>query len=232
MEEYRNAIILTSLLLYFAMCIGVGLWALRRTKSSQDFFMAGRQLGVIVTALALFSSTLSGFGFVGGPGLVYRMGMTSVWMIVCGTAGSCLAFFMVAKRLRLFSEVYDTVSLPDAIAQRYGSKVSHFLSALAIILVAIGYRAAQILAMAIVLQEILNSIDMIPMVSLEFGLEFGLALSCAVLVFYCVTGGIIAGVWPRVFSFEGRKIKRAVSDRVRAPYIRASRPMRECGFTR
>ena len=30
--------------------------------------MAGRNLGVVVTAFALFSSILSGFGFVGGPG--------------------------------------------------------------------------------------------------------------------------------------------------------------------
>ena len=66
MEAYRNSIVLGSLLLYFVMCIGVGLWAMRRTKSSQDFFMAGRELGIVVTAFALFSSTLSGFGFVGG----------------------------------------------------------------------------------------------------------------------------------------------------------------------
>jgi hypothetical protein len=74
MEELRNPIILTSLTLYIAACIGVGLWALRRTHSARDFFMAGRNLGVFVTAMAVFTSTLSGFAFVGGPGLVYAMG--------------------------------------------------------------------------------------------------------------------------------------------------------------
>ena len=29
------------------------------------------------------SRTLSGFGFVGGPGLVYSMGISSLWMVVC-----------------------------------------------------------------------------------------------------------------------------------------------------
>ena len=43
MEESRNAVVLTCLLIYFALCIGVGVWALRRTKSSHDFFMAGRE---------------------------------------------------------------------------------------------------------------------------------------------------------------------------------------------
>ena len=72
MEGGGNSIILACIGAYLAVCIGVGLWALRRTKSTKDFFMAGRDLGIIVTALAVFSSTLSGFGFVGGPGLVYR----------------------------------------------------------------------------------------------------------------------------------------------------------------
>lgn len=194
MEESRNTVVLTCLLIYFALCIGVGIWALRRTKSSHDFFMAGRELGIIVTAFALFSSTLSGFGFVGGPGLVYNQGMTSVWMIVCGTVASCFTFFLVAKRLRIFSEVYQTVSLPDTVALRYQSEFSRFLTAVAIILGVVGYLAAQIMAMAVVLQEILNNVDAIPHVSLGASM----AISVAVLVFYCVTGGIIAGVYTDV----------------------------------
>ena len=194
MEDYRNSIVLFSLALYFAMCIGVGIWAMRRTKSAQDFFMAGRELGIIVTAFALFSSTLSGFGFVGGPGLVYSQGMTSLWMIVCGTVAACFSFFLVAKRLRMFSEVYQTVSLPDAVALRYSSELSRFLTAVAILLGVVGYLAAQIMAMAVVLQEILNGVDSIP----EVSLGLCMAISCAVLVFYCVTGGIIAGVYTDV----------------------------------
>ncbi len=194
MEESRNAVILTCLVIYFALCIGVGIWAMRRTKSSQDFFMAGRELGVIVTAFALFSSTLSGFGFVGGPGLVYSQGMSSVWMIVCGTVAACFTFFLVAKRLRIFSEVYQTVSLPDTVALRYQSETTRFLTAVAIILGVVGYLAAQIMAMAVVLQEILNNVDGMPHVSLGASM----AISVAVLVFYCVTGGIIAGVYTDV----------------------------------
>ena len=73
MEDSRSLIVLVCVLGYLAVCIGVGIWALRRTKSPRDFFMAGRDLGILVTGLAVFSSTMSGFGFVGGPGLVYRI---------------------------------------------------------------------------------------------------------------------------------------------------------------
>ncbi len=88
-----------------AMCIGVGLWAMRRTKSTQDFFMAGRHLGIIVASVAVFSSTMSGWGFVGGPGLVYKMGTSSFWMVISTSIGMSITFFLLAKRLRLLAEL-------------------------------------------------------------------------------------------------------------------------------
>lgn len=191
MESARSLIVFVCVALYMAVCIGVGIWALRRTKSTQDFFMAGRDLGVFVTGLAVFSSTLSGFGFVGGPGLVYRMGMSSIWMVVCSSIGFCLSFYLLGKRIRLFAEVRDTVSLPDAVAARYGSEACRFMTAIAIILGVIGYLATQIKAMSTVLYDILASVEFLPHISVAWCM----AISCAVLVFYCVTGGIVASVY-------------------------------------
>ena len=82
MEAFRQEIILSSVVIYMVFCVAVGLWAMRRTHSPSDFFIAGRSLGPLVVALAIFSSTLSGFGFVGGPGLVYSQGVSSFWMII------------------------------------------------------------------------------------------------------------------------------------------------------
>lgn len=191
MEELRNPTILASLALYMGTCIGVGFWALRRTHSTRDFFMAGRDLGVIVAGMAVFSSTLSGFGFVGGPGLVYAMGMSSVWMVICSSIGFTLSFFLLAKRLRLLAEARDTISLPDAVAARYGSEASRLLTAIAILLGVMGYLATQILAMATVLQNILDRTSWFG----DTGLVACVVISSAVLVFYCVTGGIIASVY-------------------------------------
>ena len=185
----RDAIILAFLGFYLLLCLGVGLWALRRTHSAADFFMAGRQLGVLLTGAAIFSSTLSGFAFVGGPGLVYRMGMSSIWMMICGTFSTSLLVFLLAKRLRMLSELRDAVSLPDIVAARYGSELSRMLTAVAILLGAVGYLAVQILAMGRILESLLSQYSAL------FSLDLCVALSCAVLVFYCVTGGIIASVY-------------------------------------
>ena len=173
------------------MCVAVGLWAMRRTKSSQDFFMAGRHLGVVVASVAVFSSTMSGWGFVGGPGLVYKMGVTSFWMIVATSIGISISFFLLGKRLRMMGELRELISLPDAVAARYGSNTTSFLTALAILLGVLGYLATQILAMATVLQSILADVPWIGVISIESCL----GISGAVLVFYCVTGGIIASVY-------------------------------------
>ena len=146
METFRDPIILSSIAIYMAFCIAVGIWAMQRTSSTRDFFMAGRHLGIIVAGIAMFSSTMSGFGFVGGPGLVYALGASSFWILMTVPFGFAISDFTVGKRLRLLAGALDTVSLPDIIAARYDSEATRGLSALAIILGVLGYLATQILA--------------------------------------------------------------------------------------
>ena len=191
MEGARDTIILVSVALYLLVCVGVGAWALRRTRSTREFFMAGRDLGVMLTAFAVFSSTLSGFGFVGGPGLVYRMGMSSVWMVVCSGIGYVVSFSLLAKRIRLFAELRECISLPDVVAARYRSESVRGWVSVAILLGVMGYLATQIKAMAVVMQDILQQSAFLPGISLELCVF----ISCAVLVFYSVTGGIVASVY-------------------------------------
>ncbi|MEC9093660.1 MAG: sodium/proline symporter, partial [Planctomycetota bacterium] len=73
----RNFIIIGFVIAYMALCVVIGIWAMRRTRNASDFFVAGRNLGVLITGVAIFSSIMSGFGFVGGPGLVFKMGLSS-----------------------------------------------------------------------------------------------------------------------------------------------------------
>lgn len=191
-----DTIILSCVLGYMVLCIAIGGWALSRTKNTHDFFMASRNLGVIITGIALFSSVMSGFGFVGGPGLVYKMGTSSFWILVTTPIGWALAFFLVAKRIRLLAEVRNSISLPDIAGARYDSRRVRALVAIAVLSGVVAYLATQIKAMAFVLQEIFTRNDV-------WGHEsvlFCVGLSCAVLVFYCVTGGIIASVYTDLFQ--------------------------------
>ena len=196
MEAYRQEIITGAVVFYMLFCVFTGLWAMRRTTNSGDFFMAGRGLGPIVLSLALFSSTLSGFGFVGGPGLVYSIGVSSFWMVVISSAGYAVGFFMVAKRIRLIAELRDCISLPDIAAVRYRSETVRLLMAMTIVLGVMGYLATQILAMALVMQAILSGTDTFANICLVSCV----IISSTVLIFYCVTGGMIASVYTDVIQ--------------------------------
>ncbi len=196
MEALRHPILLGSVLLYMVLCVVIGIWAMRRTRSVRDFFMAGRDLGIMVTGVAIFSSTMSGFGFVGGPGLVYSLGMSSVWIVITAGFSAAISDFLSGKRLRLIAGAYDTVSLPDVVAIRYGSEASRFLTALAILLGVMGYLATQILAMATVLQSLLHESNFAP----EIGLLMCVVISASVLIFYSVSGGIVASVYTDLFQ--------------------------------
>jgi len=187
----RSHIVLAFILGYMLLCIVVGLWAMRRTRSTHDFFMAGSRLGFLVTSVAIFSSTMSGWGFVGGPGLVYKMGTSSFWMLISTSIGMSISFFLLGKRLRLLAELREPISLPDAVAARYDSRSTSLLTAVAILLGVMGYLATQILAMATVLQGILADVSWVGRIPIEACVT----VSSAVLVFYCVTGGIIASVY-------------------------------------
>lgn len=194
MDAFRQEIIVGAVAVYMVFCVFTGLWAMRRTHNSSDFFIAGRGLGPIVVALALFSSTLSGFGFVGGPGLVYSIGVSSFWMVVISSTGYAIGFFLVAKRIRMIAELRDCISLPDIVAARYGSQSVRFMIAVTIVLGVMGYLATQILAMAVVMQAILSGTATFANISLVTCV----VISSAVLIFYCVTGGIIASVYTDV----------------------------------
>ena len=184
-----SPIILTCVGVYLLLCLAIGVWAMRRTHTIADFLVAGRSLGLIVVVLATMSSIMSGFGFVGGPGLVYEAGTSSLWMTFPATFGMALSWVLVGKRLSLLSAAREMLTLPDVVQARYGGRWPRFFMALAILLGVLGYLGTQILAIGAVLVAVLN-IDLLP----------ALAIGLGVLAFYAVAGGMIAGVYTDLFQ--------------------------------
>lgn len=170
---------------YLLVVLGIGMWAARRTRSPRDYFIAGQRLGLFVTGLGTMASAFSGFVFLGGPGLTYRLGLSSLWIVlpVGFTAG--LLCWVLAKRLWWMASAREVYTVPDAVACRYGNRVTTALSALAVAMGSISYLAAQLLAMGVLLQTI-------------FGLEslaVAMALGLVVLLSYSTLGGMVAGMY-------------------------------------
>ncbi len=185
----NSPLIIFCVIAYLVMCFGIGIWAMRRTHSSSDFFLAGKSLGPIVVIFATISSIMSGFGFVGGPGLVFESGSSSFWMTFSATFSMPLGAILVGKRLRLMAETREILTIPDAVEARYGGRWPRAAMALAILLGVLGYLGTQVMAIGVVLVAVLG-------VDLPLALLIGLG----VLAFYSIGGGIVAGVYTDLFQ--------------------------------
>src|SRR5690606_20472013 len=132
----------------------VGSWAARRMLAAEDFYVAGKRLGVWTLALAAMASTLSGFVFIGGPGLVYTLGMGAAYIVLPTAVTSAMCAWVLAKRMRLLSEVRGAMTVPDAIGIRYRSRAAQGLAAVAILIATIGYAATNVLALGVVVSAL------------------------------------------------------------------------------
>ena len=188
-------LIIATALIYLALVVAIGVWAARRTRNARDFFIAGQGVGLLVTALATMSAAFSGFLFIGGPGLTYRLGMAALFICfpVSFTAG--LLCWTVAKRLRLLSEVREVFTVPDAILCRFRSRTASGLAAAAVVTGTVGYLGAQLLAMAVIIEAIFGT-----RVFGEHSLVIAMAAGLVVVLFYSVAGGMVAGVYTDVFQ--------------------------------
>src|SRR5256885_17009291 len=66
--------VITVDLLYFAVIVGISVWAARRTRTASDFFVAGKGIGLVALTVASVSVSVSGFAFIGGPALFSTAG--------------------------------------------------------------------------------------------------------------------------------------------------------------
>lgn len=191
-----NPSIVASAVVYLALVTAVGIWAAGRTKSAKDFFIAGQKIGWVVTAFATMSAAFSGFVFMGGPGLMYRVGVASLFICIPVGFTSGFLCWVVGKRLRLLAGLREIYTVPDVILIRYGSRRASGLAAVAVIIGTIGYLGAQIQALGILIEMVFGTRAVLG----QWSLPAAMILGCAVVVFYATAGGMVAGVYTDLFQ--------------------------------
>ena len=129
------------------VCLGLGIWALAAARGAARLLGGAPGAGVVVTGLATMAAAFSGFVFLGGPGLTYRMGLSSLFINLSIGFTPTLLAWTLAKRLRLLAEVREVYTIPDAVLARYGSRAASGASAVAILIGTVGYLGTQLLAM-------------------------------------------------------------------------------------
>lgn len=189
LQMVRGPVVVVVALAYFAVCTAIGVWAARRTRTARDFFVAGEGIGIVPLAIAAMASTLSGFAFIGGPGLVYSIGTAAVFLVLPASLTNTLGAWVLGKRLRLLGEARGLLTIPDAIGVRYQSRTAQGLSAVAILVAVVGYMATNVLALGLVVDALFG-----------VGLTTGIWIGTIITLAYSVAGGIMAGMYTDVFQ--------------------------------
>lgn len=179
-------LIMVSIVLYLAAMILIGVYYSRKGsgESSENFFIGGRSLGPIVTAMSAEASDMSSYLLMGLPGLAYLAGVAEVgWTAIGLAVGTYLNFLFVAKLLRRYSEKIGAFTIPAFFSKRFGDKkhVLSLISALIIIIFFVPYTASGFKAVGTLFNTLL-------------GLDYHIAMiiGAVIIVAYTTLGGFLA----------------------------------------
>lgn len=126
-----------SIALYLVAMVMIGVVYSKKTKNVGDFYLGGRKLGPLVTAMSAEASDMSSYLLMGLPGLALLSGVAEVGWTVIGLAlGTYFNWLIVAKRLRNYSEQIGAITIPDFFSRRYREK-SNIIMAIAAIMIII-----------------------------------------------------------------------------------------------
>lgn len=184
----RPAVVIVGVL-YFAVVVGISVWAARRTRTASDFFVAGKGIGLIALTVASVSVSVSGFAFIGGPGFIYAVGLGAMYIVLPAAVTNVMGAWVLAKRMRLLGEARNLITVPDAIGARYRSPAAQGLAGIAMLVGIVGYLATNALAMGVVINSIFG-----------VGLGWGIWIGMGVTLAYSASGGILAGIYNDVFQ--------------------------------
>lgn len=176
--------IVISIFLYLAMMLLVGFVSSRETNDVKDFYLGGRKLGPLVTAMSAEASDMSSYLLMGVPGLAYLTGIADAGWTAAGLiAGTYLNWLFTAKRLRNYTEKLDAITIPDYFKKRFkdDSNITLCIGAIFILIFFVPYTASGFSACG----KLFSSL---------FGINYQLAMivSAVIIVGYTTTGGFLA----------------------------------------
>lgn len=173
--------VLYSFLAFLAFFLFVGLLSVRRRrKSAEDYLLASREISPAFVGLSGAASTASGFGFTGIIGFGYMMGLPGAWFVFGAVFGSLIAFAIVTRRFRVFTQRRGVASYSEYLATGIGKnpRLLQTVIGLVSIFAVILYATAQLTAGSKALHVL-------------FGWEYGAGavLGAIIVVLYCFAGG-------------------------------------------
>lgn len=174
-----------AILVYLGCMLYVGYRCSKNNNDSADFYLGGRKLGPLVTAMSAEASDMSSWLLMGLPGLAYLTGVADAGWTAIGLAiGTYLNWRIVAKRIRRYTHVAgNSITLPSFFSNRYRDekKILQSIGAIFIVIFFIPYTASGFAACG-------------KLFSSMFGINYQVAMviSALIIVGYTTLGGFLA----------------------------------------
>jgi len=179
--DYMNILLLSIIILAYMIIIGyTGYVAWKRTKTAEDFMVAGRTTHPYIMAMSYGATFISTAAIVGFGGIAGLYGMGILWLVFFNILiGIFIAFVFFGKRTRKMGHNLSALTFPEFLSKRFDSKFIQYFSGLVIFLGMPLYASVVLIGAARFMETALN-------------LNFNIALIIMALIVgaYVIFGGI------------------------------------------
>lgn len=178
--------ILISIIVYLSAMVYVGFYFSKKgtSDSSDEFYLGGRKLGPLVTAMSAEASDMSSWLLMGLPGVAYLSGIADAgWTAIGLAVGTYLNWLIVAKRLRRYSIACNSITIPDFFSRRYRDEknILMCIAAIIILIFFIPYTASGFKAIGTLFSSLFH-----------VNYHTAMIIGAIVVVGYTVMGGFMA----------------------------------------
>ena len=172
-----SPVIITCVVLYLCIVLGVGFYLTnKRVKNSDDFAVANRSLPTVVLIGTLLATWCGAGGITGSANLIWRNGPLFGVLIFMGAPIGMLLLYFVSGRVRMAT----TYTIPELFEIRYGT-AARVIATVCIILGYVGILASQFKAAG-------NLINL----TTNMELETAIIISGVIMLVLAVTGGMVS----------------------------------------
>ena len=172
--------------IYFGMVIWIGFYLKGRSNTSEEFFMAGREMTAWIAGLSFVSANLGSLELMGWAGSAYQYGILAThWYWV----GAIPAMLFLGLVMMPFYYVSKTHSVPGYLNLRYGEH-ARVLAACSFALEMILMSGVNMFAMAVVMKVVLG-----------WSITFSILVSAFAVTLYVALGGLRSAIFNEVLQF-------------------------------
>src|ERR1700723_3365411 len=174
------------LLLYFALVVFIGFYAKGKANTSEDFFLAGREMTAWIAGLSFVSANLGSLELMGWAGSAYQYGSLAMhWYWI----GAIPAMLFLGIVMMPFYYISKTHSVPGYLKLRYGDG-ARALSAISFAFMTILMSGINMYSMAIVMKVVLG-----------WDLNFSIWVSSITVAVYVALGGLKSAIYHEILQF-------------------------------